>query len=217
MLRIVHCSGYALGNDRELKKCGTVVRMPDTQSQSFNDWGTVCWGMDGLLGRVPKTVLVAKTTSADTIMWSTGSTHYKENDALISEAQRMYDTAYYGYGQLMEEFPHHFCKEGILRTEERYRAFIRSTSELDVQSKNTRTSMRVLAEKVDAWSGNSRAEVNVVTSVNHLPRVVRDAHITFIEVFGKKYAVRVSLVFHGADTCYGDGRCEDIIIKDLGR
>lgn len=196
----------------------TVNRAGAPQRATDGDWDHVCWGDADTyqLGRIPMGLWVARNFLADTIVWSTGcSTRVADNK---SEAEVMYEVARERYLDLYGFFPHRFTKR-TWRTEAAYHAWLTRVSVFDNVSRTTSESMTVLRTKIrESVRATTPVIIYLVSSANHMPRVLRDAELAFdIGTTTARFMQRVTLFAIPAETNYGKGMVQDTKVDDLGR
>lgn len=215
MKKIVHISGYNL---REMKGVPSINRSGALQQVTDGDWHHVCWGDTDKyqLGRIPMGLWAARHFIADTIVWSTGCSRRTSDNK--SEARVTYETAYDNYLDLHGNFPHRFSKR-TWRTEQAYHSWLTRHSVFEETSSNTIQSMNALRQMIRDDIGKSEhVIVYLVSSANHLPRVLRDAELAFdIGSTTASFMQRVTLCAIPAETNYGKGQIQDLQIDDLGK
>lgn len=215
VVKIVHIGGYNL---REIPGLETVNKAGTPQQMTDGDWERTCMGDPDTyqLGRVPMGLWVARTFSADTIVWSTGCSRRVSDGK--TEAEVTYEMARDRYHDLHGFFPHRFSKR-TWRTEEAYRAWLTRVSVFDNVSRNTSESMEVLRTKIkEAVHRSQHVVVYLVSSANHSPRVLRDGELAFdIGSLASSFKQYVTLCAIPAETNYGKGMVQNTKVDDLGK
>jgi len=91
------------------------------------------------------------------------------------------------------------------------REFVRSISILEERSINTATTMIAVKDMLlERFATKEAVMLHLVSSANHMPRVMRDA----AQVFGDMIGVFLSGV--PAGTSYGHKSPKDVVIYELG-
>ena len=212
MRHIIHVSGYALAQDPKLQN--VVTQKGEAAKGKYGDWEHVCWGerATGALGRIPMALWYANQVSANHIVWSTGCQRIKDG---AWEAQVFFERAVRSFDQLREDFPHRFS--GLWYEDETaYQHWLRSNAVLDIESTTTSTSMEWLVRYMRK-NFTGPTTVHLVSSANHVPRVLRDAMDAFNYDYRKESnRQRVTLVAVPAETDYGKKWVQDVKVLDLG-
>lgn len=188
---VIHCSGYSLA-ERNMD-CLVTNRRSGPVSGKFNDWDRVCIGdpANGLLGRIPMTLEIAREFHADHIIWSTGAT--------------------WAHGQSEARFMMVSAIE-YASTHNMNVKWLQDISILEEESTNTATSLHSALQFITTWTqqGENDMMIHLVTSNNHAPRVAKDAAIAF--------AAHSWLLFSvvPAGTSYGLAAPPDVDVFDLG-
>lgn len=208
-IAIVHCSGYSLEMNPELD---AVEKKTGAQKPKFSDWEHVCWGDETrqLMGRIPMTLWLAKNIGAKHVIWSSGYSRLKPSG--ITESEFFFETALESFDRLRKAFPKRFA-DGPWRTERSFKRWLTETSAFDTESTNTATSMEQLTTIVKQLVGRSPSHVYLVSSANHVQRVLRDA----LTAFNLDGSARHTLSAVPAETSYGGKTPEDVVIKELGQ
>lgn len=209
MIRVVHVSGYTLAEEDVVQD--VYDRNGRRVLGHYHDWERVCWGEGGSeqrMGRIPMGIWLARVLKAEHLIWSTGCSRYPSG---IWESERLYERANHSFEDLMRNFPKRFPR-GMWHTEKAYRRWLDDISRFDTTSHNTATSMEAAALLVKEYVGKHDAVVYLVSSGNHVPRVVRDAQQYFpIDGSGK-----ITLAAVPAETSYGKKDPSHTIVRDLG-
>jgi hypothetical protein len=189
---VIHCSGYSIAENPELPWVVDIKKQ--SKKGNFGDWEHVCIG-DGLYGdrgRIPTALVLAGFLEADCLIWSTGASWLPDGG---SEARFSY---YTGMKLLEEAAWNHLIP------------LIEKVSIFDEKSINTSTSMEVAAKLIKDRFADETVMLHLISSANHMPRVMRDA----IKVFGGMENVFMSGV--PAGTSYGNKTPADVVIYELG-
>jgi len=184
---VIFCNGYSLAEDPGV---GPVKkRNLELKSTSYGDWNKVCIGDGAGLGRIGRTLQLARLFPADVvIIWSTGATWIN----WASEAIMSFNTAL-----SMMPYPEH--------------DWLRNISILEEKSTNTFTSLENAREIIrHAEWGQDLMMLHLVSSANNMPRVMRDA----CKIFGNVHNIILSGV--PAETSYGGKTPADVVIYELG-
>jgi|GEM_PF-2081625 len=211
MRTIVHVSGYSLAADPCLS--GVTTKDGRLAEWPHKDWEHVCWGIParGVLGRIPMGLWAAHRFRADSLVWSSGSTSHDGR----MEADVMRQRAFDSFDDLVRSFPHRF--NGAWSNVEEFRTWLARISVIETNSVNTETSMTPVREYLSARHGLATMLLYVVTSANHLPRVLKHTMQAFSignEAYG--YHPEVTVIGIPAETCYGGRHVTDMSIRDLG-
>lgn len=198
MKHIVFFNGYSLAENPALS--GVTNQKGEPVVGKFGDWEHVCAHISAeeragsdfheTLGRIPTTLMLALNLNADRIIWSTGATWLPDG---TSEAK-------YSFERALEILPKYSSLLGP--------GWLRRVSVLEEKSTNTATSMEEVLKLI--WPVDKPTMLHLVSSANHMPRVMRDA----IKVFGKVSNVILSGV--PAGTSYGGKTPADVVIYELG-
>jgi hypothetical protein len=183
----------------------------------FGDWEEVCWGdpKRGALGRIPMSLLLARTIHTHWIIWSTGCS--RERDECF-ESEYMYKRALASYASLLHDFPDRFRRD-LLGNETDYRLWLKQCSVIDTDSHNTATSMTKAKTLAHELCKANDSLVYSVSSANHAPRVLRDACVAFdigTGVRSHSSGASHALVAVPAETNYGTKTISETIVRDLG-
>lgn len=197
MRHIVFFNGYSLAENPALS--GVTNQKGESIVGKFGDWEHVCTHRSAeelaggdfheTLGRIPTTLMLAMNLNADCVIWSTGATWLPDG---TSEAK-------YSLGRALEILP----KYSSLRDPE----WLRRVSLLEEKSTNTATSMEETLKMI--WPVDEPTMLHLVSSANHMPRVMRDA----VKVFGGMSNIILSGV--PAGTSYGGKTPADVGIDEL--
>ena len=212
MRHIVHVSGYALAQHPQLHY--VVDREGQPATGKFGDWEHVCWGdpSSGALGRIPTALWYARQVAADRLVWSTGCQRIKDG---AWEAEFFFERAMTSFERLQADFPHRFGKHWF-PSSRRQRSWLGSITALDTESTITSASMEWLARYVRK-EVTGAVTVHLISSANHVPRVLRDAMKSFNYDYGEEnFHQRVTLIGVPAETNYGRKWVHDVVIRDLG-
>ena len=198
MRHIVLFNGYSLAENPGLS--GVTNQKGESVVGKFGDWEHVCTHISceelaggechDTLGRIPTALMLAANLDAEYIIWSTGATWLPDG---TSEAKYSFDHALKSLSR---------CTTG------RSADWLCEISIIEDRSTNTMTSMQEAFKLI--WPVDEPTMLHLVSSANHMPRVMRDA----IKVFGKVSNVILSGV--PAGTSYGGKGPEDVVIYELG-
>lgn len=198
---VVLYNGYSLAENPQLS--GVTNKKGEPVTGKFGDWEHVCAeysaekvaGGDLVYtrGRIATALQVAAAVGAECIIWSTGSTWLPNG---ISEAEYSLELAY----ALLP-----LCC--TTKTDD----WLSQISIVEKQSVNTATTMEYVRDLLHNHAvDRSPVMLHLVSSANHMPRVMRDA----IKVFGRMPNITLSGV--PADTSYGGKTPADVVIYELG-
>ena len=172
-----------------------------------DDWERTIWGVPslGLLGRLPMALLEALRHPDCWFHWNTGATAI----AGTSEARYTHSLALTRIYDLQTAFPEHFFefpKSEFTSLKER----IIARSLFDEISTNTKTSMQEM-RRVLLDNNLTNARVIMVSSENHISRVLLDAMKVFREEDGTPCR-HLTLIGVSAHTTYGVHSINDVSV-----
>lgn len=189
---IVLMNGYSLAENPALSDVKDQDGKPVVGN--FGDWDHVCIGKPSeRLGRIPTAMYLAGTLRATCLIWSTGDTWLPGS---VSEAKWSYEA---GINFLRSQ------KDMALIP------LIERISVFDAMSINTATTMYATLKFLRGRFYGESMMLHLVSSANHLPRVMRDA----AKVFGAERDILLSGVPTG--TSYGGKTPGDVVVYDLGQ
>jgi len=185
----------------------------------FGDWNTVCWGVNGKMGRFPKAIQLASRLDAP-LFWLMGEAKYGdgrfEGDWMFAEVLRR-------LSHVRKDFPGKLAY--LPRTVSECRAWLRRVSTVHNRGKDTMISLEESIPMLNEHAGKRELLVYVVTSFNHAPRVRRDISALsqgrVIVTGGTSRPARYTLdpnidfAVIDAETPYGSGRIDDVVVQDL--
>lgn len=190
---VVLLNGYSLAEHPGL--AGIKNQKGEGVSGKSGDWEHVCLGTKEYPGRIPTVVQLARSLNATHLIWSTGATWKEE----MSEARFCYQMAF-GDRNSSPYLDEYEVENGWLE----------SISLFEERSTNTSGTMIEVKKVLEERFADERIMLHLVSSANHMPRVMRDA----IKVFDKMPNIILSGV--PAGTSYGGKTPSDVVIYELG-
>lgn len=213
---IYHLSGYSLAENPDWEATNREGRQ---LSPKYADWGKVCWGENGRMGRIPMFLSEAFIENADLMVWSTGATRLKTGQ---SEAHVHMMIALASFNRFEQDFPHRF-RPGLWyprreQSESSYRSWLRNRSLPEASSRNTSDSMDILVGILrERYERDTPLVLRLVSSNNHAKRVHRDALVAFgYKKGGKPYFDCLTISAVSAETGYAHKEPDETVVRDLG-
>ena len=208
---VVVCNGYSLAENPDLSGDQFISNQKgELVVGKFGDWKKVCGvcSIPGNVergyapfeqGRIATSLRIAHLVDAELLVWTTGTTWLPGR---TSEAKYMFNRAH----EMVSFATHAWRNE----------SWLDRISVLEEKSTNTATTMIEVKKLLDERFANDNPNavlndpvmVYMVSSANHIPRVIRDA----LEYFPTRY----TLCGVSATTSYGGKTPKDVIIKELG-
>lgn len=215
---IVHISGYALSENPSL---GTLYDHDGNPAVGrYGDWERVCWGAQGKPGRIPTGIEYAWSMRAGRVIWSTGATHFEGG---LSEAEYMQHLALERYAAMRTGF-----SDVDFPDEFNFRYWLNDVSVIESQSATTSTSMLCAVPLIDNYLGEEPGVFAVVSSDNHVERVMRDAIAVMrygallddagnvVREVARPKSRRLTIVGVAAFTSYSDKDARSTLVFDRG-
>lgn len=221
-IRVVMALGYTTSELPERPKVFAPHGHPEAGRpfrERFGDWETVCWGEHGRMGRFPYAILLAWLQRAH-VVFQLGSAQYADGS---QEADWVFAEIRDRVLRLKTDFPDPFAS----LSESELSQWFRETATVITCGLHTADSIECSIPHLQRYRRRPDEEifVDIVTSGNHAPRVMRDVGALkagiVLETDKQPRKARylpdrhMHLAVIDSDTLYGGGSMSDVKVFDL--